>query len=256
MLIGISGKIGTGKDTIGQIIQYLTIGHEGLTVEEFIDHYKKTGIYLCDDTKKSNWEIKKFAGKLKQIVALLTGCTVEDLESQEFKSKPLSEDWVNGSERVSNDIPTYRWLLQRLGTEVMRDMVHENVWVNALFADYKLTADPKVSEFLAAEGLPQSMNGGKADYPNWIITDMRFENEARAIKQRGGLLIRVERTPFTVHHSKTGERHDLSREAFTEHPSETALDNYHGFDCTVFNNGTIEDLVNSVRTLLKDEGII
>jgi hypothetical protein len=147
---------------------------------------------------------------------------------------------------------TYRKLLQLVGTDAMRDVIHENVWVNALFADYK----PKymVSSFPppATEKDYVSQQG----YPNWIITDMRFPNEARAIKQRGGLLIRVERTPFTVHHSKTGEAHDLSREAFTEHPSETGLDNYHGFDCTVFNNGTIDDLVKSVETLLKDEGII
>ena len=30
-------------------------------------------------------------------------------------------------------------------------------------------------------------------YPNWIITDVRFPNEADAIKGRGGIIIRVNR---------------------------------------------------------------
>lgn len=33
----------------------------------------------------------------------------------------------------------------------------------------------------------------KIKYPNWIITDMRFPNELKAIRQRGGITIRVNR---------------------------------------------------------------
>lgn len=40
MLIGISGKIGNGKDTIGEIIQTITIGN--LTVEVFFNEYDKS----------------------------------------------------------------------------------------------------------------------------------------------------------------------------------------------------------------------
>lgn len=291
MLIGISGKIGTGKDTVGAIIQYLVWKKQVEEGKSTLLNYTLQD-FINGRGAKTEWEIKKYAFKLKQIVALLTGCKVEDLENQEFKNQLLADNWIkkeiatsqqlfrtyneenkpleyaesmnwkqstfNSKDRANGEWYrdtiqfTYRELLQKIGTEAMRDFIHENVWVNALFADYK----PKYMVSSFPPPATQEEYVTQQGYPNWIITDMRFENEARAIKQRTGLLIRVERTPFTVHHSKTGEAHDLSRDAFTEHPSETALDNYHGFDCTVFNNGTIEDLVKNVETLLRDEGII
>jgi len=251
MLIGISGKIGTGKDTIGAIIRYLVWKKE-VEAGDITGLYHTLQDFIDGRGAPSGWEIKKFAGKLKEIVALLTGCKVSDLESQEFKAKYLSEEWVKGSERTCGGIPTYRWLLQKIGTEALRDMIHENVWVNALFADYK----PKYFPSSFPPAATQEEYITQQGYPNWIITDMRFPNEAEAIRERTGLLLRVERIPFTVHHSKTGEAHDLSREAFTEHPSETGLDNYHGFDYTILNNGTIDDLVKNVETILRAEGII
>ena len=62
MIIGINGKIGAGKDTVGTIIQ---------------------GLLLT--SKKKSFEIKKFAGKMKQIASLLTGIPVVKFEDQEFK---------------------------------------------------------------------------------------------------------------------------------------------------------------------------
>jgi hypothetical protein len=227
-IIGISGKIGSGKDTVGQIIQILT-HNPSFTTEGIKEHLKinATKYYVGNV-----WHIKKFASKLKQIVALLTGCTVEDLESQEFKQMKLSKDWWHNNGWA--DIPerelvpwTYRDLLQKLGTEVMRNKIHENVWVNALFADYL----PPVS---------LDRSDIKKEHPNWIITDMRFENEAEAIKKRDGLLIRIERMGLSE----------------SNHPSETALDKYLEFDYTIYNNETIDDLIDEVRTILKLERII
>jgi hypothetical protein len=33
-------------------------------------------------------------------------------------------------------------------------------------------------------------------YPNWIITDCRFENELKAVKERDGITIRVQRPEY------------------------------------------------------------
>jgi hypothetical protein len=210
MIIGINGKIGSGKDTVGKIIQCLT---QGINSEKQIVDY-------CNGVKITgfDWKLKKFAGKLKQIASLLTGIPVEKFEDQEFKQKHMGLEWEM----------TYREFLQKLGTEAMRDGLHTNVWVNALFADYRLWSD-----------------GRKDWYPNWIITDMRFPNEMKAVEEREGITIRVHRD---LHN---GNAHISP----IPHASETALDNAK-FDYEIINDGTIEDLVEKVREILIKEEII
>ena len=196
-LIGISGKIGSGKDTVGKILQAL--------VDETYNGNINSILPLDEELSSSNsWEIKKFADKLKDIVCLLIGCTREQLEDREFKEKELGEEWwyyqvdsFKGKSRIFPFIDatrltkeeckliklTPRKLLQLLGTECGRDIIHPNIWVNALFADYKL------SKPLGLEGHDWS----EGNLPKWIITDVRFPNEAQAIKDRGGIVIRVNR---------------------------------------------------------------
>lgn len=206
MIIGISGKIGSGKDTVGGIIQMLALTNDS----------------------KVYWEIKKYAGKLKEIACMLTGCTLEQLEDQEFKKLQIGPDWGM----------TYRELLQKLGTEAMRNGLHENVWVNALFADYKAigSIDKDERKF-------HTLTEGDLIYPNWIITDMRFPNEFDAIKSRGGITIRVNRIRYISTHSEG------------EHESERALDN-HNFDYVIDNNGSMSDLILKVREILTQNQII
>jgi hypothetical protein len=201
MIIGINGKIGSGKDTIGEIIQG-----------------------LCLTNKNQTFEIKKFAGKLKQIGSLLTSIPVEKFEDQEFKKLPMGLEWEM----------TYREFLQKLGTEAMRDGLHTNVWVNALFADYIRNDDKLIR--ITEENLEEWQEG---EYPNWIITDMRFPNEMKAVAEREGVTIRVVR-PGTV---------------VGNHPSEVALDDAK-FDYEILNDGSIEVLVQKVREILTKENII
>jgi len=210
MIIGINGRIGAGKDTVGTIIQELLLTN-----------------------KNQSFEIKKFAGKLKQIASILTGIPVEKFEDQEFKKTLLKLEWGTVQNIPLNSIPPFadmqfnvmmsvREFLQKLGTEAMREGLHANVWVNALFADYRLWSD-----------------GSKDWYPNWIITDMRFPNEMKAIIEKNGITIRVTR-PGT---------------ATETHPSEIALDNAE-FDYEIINDGTMEELVKKVREILVNEELI
>lgn len=196
MIISISGAIGSGKDTIAKLIQEL-------------------------DTN-SNWEIKKFAGKLKQIATMLTGVPIECWEDQEFKQNMLNSEWSM----------TGRDLLQKLGTEAMRNGLHENVWVNALLSDYSCT--------IKAFGTDE-FNVIDADvYPNWIITDTRFPNELEAVKKRDGILIKVIRP-------------DNANTIGTGHASETALNEFTEWDFVIENSGTIEDLKQKVSEILTHE---
>jgi hypothetical protein len=204
-LIGISGRIGSGKDTVGQrICQQLGV----------------------------EWEIKKFAGKLKQIASILTGIPIQQFEDQEFKKTELPEQWsyllktgdafnVEGFE-VFKQRMTVRTLLQRLGTEALRDNLHVNVWTNALFSDHR---PAKMSEYKPSK---------------WVITDVRFANEAEAIKQRGGIIIRIDRP-------------ELQTKARL-HPSETALDRFE-FDHTIVNDSDLNALFEKTDDFLKQRGL-
>lgn len=275
MLIGVSGKIGSGKDTIGKIIQYLVWksrvekGELPLSVYSFSDFARETSF----GKNQSGFEIKKYADKLKDFVCMLIGCTREQLEDQDFKNKELPEEWdvyvtmskhsnlelqVNNypstflikeeAEKVAKEFGlrvvlkkmTYREFFQKLGTEAMRNRLHENVWVNALFADYKELEFPLYNE---GKTVRQKFTPHGS---NWIITDVRFDNELEAVKKRGGISIRVNR-PWV---DKNKEH-----QVITEHLSETTLDNAE-FDYTIENNSTIEDLIHTVSLILKKEKII
>lgn len=179
-IIGISGKARMGKDYTGKILQLL--------LQKQID----------TDMGFPTWEIKKFAGKLKQTVSLLTGLSEEDLEKSSVKESHL-DGWNM----------TVREMLQKLGTESIRLGLHKDAWILALFSDFY-------------------------KHSNWIITDVRFPNEADAIKSRGGLLLRVNRDVPTL-----------------THISETALDNYD-FDYYVDNNGTKEELEKQLIKIVKE----
>ena len=129
-LIGINGYANSGKDAVGIIIQYLNCTNVGnLTIEDVIEDYEAHQWWL---EEQSEWEIKKYAGKLKDIASHLTGIPIEDFEDQEFKKQNLGPQWT-----IHGMPMTVRQFLQRLGTDALRDGLHTNVWVNALMSEYE-----------------------------------------------------------------------------------------------------------------------
>jgi len=210
-IIGINGYSGSGKDTVGAIIQYLNCENPQTSIEEICSDYSEYE-YSLDD--QSGWEIRKFAGKLKDIAEHLTGIPVEKFEDQEFKKTNLNSEWWTTCDEGYQPM-TVREFLQKLGTDALRVGLHDNVWVNALMADYVKDED--------------------GDLPNWVITDTRFPNEAQAIKDKGGIIIRVNRPGI---------------KPINDHPSEIGLDNWK-FDYTLVNVSDIFDLKESVKEILK-----
>ena len=115
---------------------------------------------------------------------------------------------VYGWEGLKERSPDVRGLLQRFGTEVGREMFGEDFWV-----DYALNSIP---------------DGAKA-----VIADVRYPNEADAIRKLGGKVVRVRRNGVV---------------AANEHPSESALNDYE-FDVVLDNDrdiGALHLLVDSV----------
>jgi hypothetical protein len=172
-LIGISGKIGAGKDTLAQAIM-----------------------------RYSTFEIHKFASKLKLIAQILTG--VSDQYTQEGKNIYLPMWGMTVGE-----------FQQCLGTEAIRNGLGKDAWILALFADYT----------------PQS---------RWIITDVRFPNEAQSILDHGGLLVRIAGTRIT----------DSKRNL--NHISETALDDWVDWHYCFDNSAnTMEDLERHAANIVR-----
>ena len=315
MLIGISGKIGAGKDLIGRIILLLTAKYKK---EEILDILSKGKDYdLLPFLDETNWEVKKFADKLKDIVCLLIGCTREDLEDIEFKNKELGEEWrvfyalysdeyesqtyLFESEydrdewieslsdsldctKVWDEILTPRKLLQLIGTECGRNIIHPNIWINATMADYKYKlADG--SNYDLGDVLTDIKHLGKPHpplvQPNWIITDLRFPNEASAIKNKNGINIRVNKfkkgqivwwndpegissgtysilnllDDFCEIINDDSEVQvpysEIHHYEFDKHESEIALDDYEEFDYIIINNdNNISELIDCVESIL------
>lgn len=244
-LIGISGKIGNGKDLLFDVINYVITEDYWTSFEHYMHESRKV-----DEV----YENKKFAGILKDITSKLIGCNASQLEDREFKEKELGEEWniwvlvpdpdhnlfdgncqlQEGVFSSSDEVKSYikehkiinvldiekraltpRKLLQLLGTEAGRQIIHPNIWVNALFSAYK----------------PED---------NWIVTDVRFPNEADIVKDKGGIMIRINRSQFLI---------DGRVILKDEHASETGLDDYDKFDYVIDNDGTVQDLIDKVKSL-------
>jgi hypothetical protein len=203
-IIGINGRINHGKDEVAKIIQYLTFINSRKEFNNYCtyDHFKNSSL-----TMVSPWQVKKMAYKLKQIASILLNVPVAKFEDRDFKDIQLPVEW---------DYMTIRTFLQKLGTEAMREGLHQNTWANAFWSDFD------------------------EDNDHWLITDIRFPNEYESVKDRNGIVIKVVRDIEIPKH---------------EHESETALDSYR-FDYVIDNSKDINHLISEVETFLKDLKII
>jgi hypothetical protein len=175
VIIGLCGAAGSGKSSVGSLL-HLRHGYAA-------------------------WA---FADPLYEAVSAITGVPVADLQERSQKEKVIP--WLGASPRR---------LLQTLGTEWGRQMIHDQIWIEATFR--------------------------RIEASNWshhVICDVRFANEAAAIRCRGGLVLRVSRPakntmgPAEAAHSSEGGV-----------PDEYVL-------ATIENSGSLGDLEATVDSLI------
>ena len=150
------------------------------------------------------WARCAFADELKKIAQHLW--ELDDLQ-------------VHGSIRDKETVDP-RWgksprqLLQTLGTEAGRGS-HPETWIRVLLRRLVETEEALVEM-------------GATPRVGWAVCDVRFPNEASAIRRHGGIVWRVNRESFG-----TGD--------FESHSSETSIDLITP-DRVIKNDGTLEDL--------------
>lgn len=103
-----------------------------------------------------------------------------------------------------------RHVLRTLGTEWGRDCIHPEVWLRCW--EGRLNADRLT-----------------------VVDDVRFLNEAEAVRRHGGIMVRVVRPGF---------------DADAQHRSEGGLDAYEGFDHVIYNDGSLEERRHTVDDVL------
>lgn len=101
----------------------------------------------------------------------------------------------------AKSVPEVRRFLQRLGTEAGREIFGSDFWID-----------------IALKGYTQA--------DNLVLTDVRFRNEADAIKKNDGVVVRILRPGIEPPNS---------------HASERDLDGW-AFDYLLKNEGSLEDL--------------
>lgn len=143
MIIGIVGHIGSGKDTVGNIITQHTQGRRDSFAAPLKD--------VCASI--FGWERK-----------LLEGDTIE---SREFRETP-DIFWTRNT-GIDNFTP--RLALQLVGTDVLRNHFHTDIWIKSL--EYRMRKVIKSDTV--------------------VITDARFTNELDLIKRLCGSIIWVQR---------------------------------------------------------------
>jgi hypothetical protein len=164
------------------------------------------------------WEIKAFAARLKRMVESLHNIPSGSLSlasSDLWKAKVVEESketilYTKGT--------TFGMLLQRYG-ELLRQANGRGFFVDLLFAEWTNSS-------------------------RWIIEDVRVKNEAKAIKDRGGILLRI---------ARAGKAYSDGRD--TSHPSEIEIDEIT-VDFRIDNNGTHDELREKIIQVCKKAGLI
>jgi hypothetical protein len=191
MLVGIVGLISSGKGTVADRL----VQKHGFRKDSFAKSLKDAVSSMF------NWNREMLEGKTD--------------ESRAWREKP-DEFW---SKRFGKEV-TPRWVLQYFGTEVMRQGMHDAIWIDSCIARY--------------DGKPT------------VIADTRFENEIKTIREMGGKILLVKR----------GQDPDW----FTDYvegnvePKNVHLSEYawakSDYDYLITNNGTLEELHQQIDDLI------
>jgi len=185
---------------------------------------------------------ESFANSLKDAVAQVFGWDRTMLEGRTKQAREWREQvdpwWA---ERLNMPNLTPRWVLQYWGTEVCRKAFHDDIWIASLENKLRNSTD------------------------DIVISDCRFPNEIKSIKNAGGIVVRVVRGAEPEWYNdaadmNAGDRcmnYAIAKERIKKlgiHASETAWVGTR-FDHTITNDSTIDDLMTKIKDLVPDRPV-
>jgi hypothetical protein len=167
-----------------------------------------------------------FAATLKDAVATIFSWDRELLEGRTKEAREWREQvdpwWAN---RLNIPNLTPRLVLQLWGTEVCRRGFHDDIWIASL------------------------ENKWRTSTGDIVITDCRFPNEIKSIKDAGGKIIWVQRGPLPEWYDFAVQDNVQELIKRKVHISETAWIGSE-FDYVVHNDGTIAELYSTIKSLV------
>jgi hypothetical protein len=183
---------------------------------------------------------ESFASTLKDAVSSVFGWDRTLLEGRTKEAREWREQ-VDPWWAARLDMPTLtpRWVLQYWGTEVCRKGFHDDIWIASLENKLRNSKD------------------------SVVISDCRFPNEIKSIRDAGGIIVWVKRGQLPEWYEwalsvNMGERgnmtwanskHKLEKAGI--HASETSWVGTK-FDHELDNDSTIDELYSKIRNLVQD----
>ena len=188
------------------------------TCSEYVrDLYNKTTLNQLLDNVQTKYlaKIYNFADPLKQDICMnILGLTYNQCYGEDMDKNTVTDIEWNGSKLTAREV------MQFVGTDLFRKMKYD-VWSSA------------------------TINKIKQEQPALaIIADCRFPNEVDAVKNAGGIVIKLTRNPYN-----------------SDHASEVALDeiNYStsNFDLVIYNDSLSIPIQNDIiLNFLKKKNVL
>lgn len=215
MIVGIAGKMGSGKDTAAEFL----IKKKGYKRYAFADDLKKMCMKIFNLSHKDCYDEKQKFRKLSPEIEFNSKHAEEILQWAAVKHEwKITKKVIDTMQHVLNQkevFKTPRHILQYVGTEVCRNVFHPDY--HAIVTKSQINQD-KVE--------------------NVVICDVRFPNEREFIKNWGGIVCLV-----------TGRENKTDDDA-SKHASETSLGRPEEYSRVINNTGTLKELENATLNLI------
>lgn len=212
-LVLISGKMRSGKNTFADLLmKECTLNNMSSRQDAYASVLKE----MCSkEFHMLSDYLNNFTNELKALYPLFGDIRFDGLKQK--IADVVNKLYIKPENWTEDKTDITRLILQIVGTNIIRKHIDDDYWIKQLIKKVNDYTDDVI-----------------------VVTDVRFPNEIdlphKMVEDRIVRSVKIERN--------TGIK--------SIHSSETSLDNYNWFDYIVDNNGDLETLQQSAKTILND----